>query len=334
MAQPAMSAAQLVAPDQEGLQRAGEVLRAGGLVAFPTETVYGLGAHALNGAAVEGIFRAKGRPSYNPLIVHVGDAAAARALATAWPEAAERLARAFWPGPLTLVLPKRPDVPDVVTAGLPSIALRVPAHPVALALLREAALPVAAPSANRSMQVSPTTAAHVARSLGDRVDLIVDGGATPLGIESTVLDLTGPEVVLLRPGTLTVPELEAVLGAPLAFPAPAGAAEAPRRSPGMLDRHYAPRAPVRLLPAAELTSAAREHAARGERTGALLLGAPEAAIAHPVRMAGSAAGYASHLYAALHMLDELACDVILVERPPAAPEWAGINDRLRRAATP
>jgi L-threonylcarbamoyladenylate synthase len=329
-----VSAPIVISPDREGLARAAEALLRGALVAFPTETVYGLGAHALDARAVEGIFLAKGRPSYNPLIVHVHEAAAARTLATIWPRAAERLAEAFWPGPLTLVLPKRDSVPDVVTAGLGSVALRVPAHPVALALLREAAIPVAAPSANRSMQVSPTTAAHVARSLGGRVELIVDGGATPLGIESTVLDLTGPDVVLLRPGTLTVPEIEDVLGARLSFPAPAGAAHTPRPSPGMLDRHYAPRAPVRLLAAGELPRVAEEHVARGERTGALLIHASEAGIAHPVRMHADASGYASHLYAALHMLDDLACDVILVERPPAAPEWAGVNDRLRRAATP
>ncbi|HEU0078380.1 MAG TPA: L-threonylcarbamoyladenylate synthase, partial [Longimicrobiaceae bacterium] len=173
-------------PDPAAIRRAAAVLRRGGLVAFPTETVYGLGASALDAEAVGRIFAAKGRPSYNPLIVHVADAEAARALAAEWSAAAERLAERFWPGPLTLVVPRRAEVPDAVTAGLPSVALRVPAHPVAHALLREADIPVAAPSANRSTEVSPTTAAHVERSLRGRVELILDGGPPPVGSESSV----------------------------------------------------------------------------------------------------------------------------------------------------
>ena len=199
-------------PDRATLRVAAVALRHGGLVAFPTETVYGLGAHALDEAAVARIYAAKGRPSYNPLIVHVTDAEAAKALVADWPTNAALLARAFWPGPLTLVLPKRGIVPDAITAGLPSVAVRVPAHPVALALLREARIPIAAPSANRCTELSPTTAAHVVESLGDVVDLIVDGGPTTVGIESTVVDLSGPAPRVLRPGMISAAQIAEVVG--------------------------------------------------------------------------------------------------------------------------
>ncbi|WP_420128705.1 L-threonylcarbamoyladenylate synthase [Longimicrobium sp.] len=323
-------------PDPEALRRAAEVLRGGGLVAFPTETVYGLGAHALDPAAVERIYTAKGRPSYNPLIVHVADAGAARALASAWPDEAERLAGAFWPGPLTLVLPKHDSIPLSVTAGLPSVALRVPAHPVAHALLALAGIPVAAPSANRSTGVSPTTARHVARSLGERVDVIVDGGPCPVGIESTVLSLAGPVPTLLRPGTISVDDLRPVIG-DVALPSSATEETAARPSPGMLDRHYAPRATVRILPHAERTRTLADAAQRvneGMRVGALLLeDAGDRRIAPVVRMPDDPAAYAARLYAALHELDDAGCDVILIDPPPDAPAWAGVRDRLRRAAT-
>lgn len=324
-------------PDAAVLRKAAETLRGGGLVAFPTETVYGLGAHALDPAAVNRIYEAKGRPSYNPLIVHVADARAARALASAWPDEAERLAAAFWPGPLTLVLPKNDSIPHSVTAGLPSVALRVPAHPVAHALLREAGIPVAAPSANRSTGVSPTTAGHVARSLGERVDVIVDGGPCPVGIESTVLSLAGLRPTLLRPGTISVDDLRPVIGE-VALPSSATDKTAARPSPGMLDRHYAPRATVRILPrdtrGRALADAGRQ-ADAGMRIGGLLLGdAGDPRIAPVVRMPDDPAGYASRLYAALHELDDAGCDVILADSPPDAPAWAGVRDRLRRAATP
>lgn len=320
----------------EGLREAARVLRAGGLVAFPTETVYGLGANALDAAAVQRIFAAKGRPSYNPLIVHVAHADAARALVRAWPEAAERLARAFWPGPLTLVLPKQPQVPDAVTAGLPTVALRVPAHPVALALLESCALPLAAPSANRFTQLSPTTAAHVARSLGERVDVILDGGPTSVGIESTVLDLSEGEPLLLRPGTLPLDRIESVVG-PVRAPARAPAGEAPRRAPGMLDRHYAPRAELRLFESAAREAAAARAAqatAAGGVVGALLLHPLDAPVQHPLVMPPDPAEYARRLYAALHTLDERGCSLILVEWPPADAAWLGVRDRLQRAAAP
>ena len=322
-------------PDPAALARAAAVLRGGGLVAFPTETVYGLGAHALDPAAVQRIYDAKGRPGYNPLIVHVPDAEAARPLAAVWPEAAERLAAAFWPGPLTLVLPKDAAIPDAVTAGLPSVALRVPAHPVARALLREAGVPVAAPSANRSTQVSPTTAGHVVRGLGDRVDVVLDGGPCPVGIESTVLSLAGPVPTLLRPGTVSADQLRQVVGE-VALPSAGPGAAAARPSPGMMDRHYAPRAEVRLVPRQgreRVLADAAEEVGRGRRIGGLLLAEPgDPRIAPVVRMPDDPAGYANRLYAALHEMDDAGCDAVLIDQVPGTPAWAGVHDRLRRAA--
>lgn len=321
-------------PDPAAIRQAAGTLKRGGLVAFPTETVYGLGAAALDPEAAARIFAAKGRPSYNPLIVHVADAAAARALAAEWSEDARRLAERFWPGPLTLVVPKRPEVPDPVTAGLPSVALRVPAHPVAHALLREAGIPVAAPSANRSTQVSPTTAAHVERSLGDRVDLILDGGPTSVGIESTVVSLVGGVPTLLRPGTISVEELRAVVGE-VALPSASAGGHAARPSPGMLDRHYAPRAELRLV---EPGRGASPMEAPGGWDGATAVMAL-AGHAYPagfrvVVMPTDAREYAARLYETLHRLDDEGFERILVELPPDTPEWAGVRDRLRRAAHP
>lgn len=324
------------AASRAALARAAAVLRAGGLVAFPTETVYGLGANALDAAAVARIFAAKGRPSFNPVIVHVPDADAARALVTAWPPAAARLAARFWPGPLTLVLPKRADVPDGVTAGLGAVGVRVPAHPVALALLREAALPIAAPSANRYTELSPTAAAHVERALGERVDLVLDGGPTTVGIESTVVDLAGDVPLLLRPGGVSLAELRDVVGEVRERAADPDAGDAPRPAPGMVERHYAPRA--RLLPfdAGSRDAAlaeARAAAARGETVGALLLGAAlDGEVAHPVRMPVDPAAYARDLYATLHALDDAGCALVLAERVPHGDAWAGVRDRLERGA--
>jgi L-threonylcarbamoyladenylate synthase len=226
----------------ESLEAAAAVLLAGGLVAFPTETVYGLGANAWNDEACRRIFAAKGRPADNPLIVHVADPDEARAVALTWPEVATAVVEAFWPGPLTVVLPAAARVPISVRAGLDTVAVRCPDHPVARALIRAAAVPLAAPSANRSGRPSPTTAQHVAEDLGDRVDLILDGGPTGIGVESTVIDLSVTPPVLLRPGGLAVEAIETVTG-PLARPAPGG----PARSPGMKYRHYAPDVPVILL---------------------------------------------------------------------------------------
>ncbi len=319
-------------PDRATLRVAAEALRHGGLVAFPTETVYGLGAHALDEAAVARIYAAKGRPSYNPLIVHVTDAEGAKALVSDWPRSAELLARAFWPGPLTLVLPKRDVVPHAITAGLGTVAVRVPAHPVALALLREARIPVAAPSANRFTELSPTTAAHVTESLGDVVDLVVDGGPTTVGIESTVVDLTGPTPRVLRPGMISAAQIADVVGSVNETPVPVEEGAA-RSSPGMVDRHYAPRARLllfdddtRAAAIAEATAAAVD----GARVGSLAFDPLPVSDARVMpRIAGA---YASRLYAELHALDELECDLVLVERVPAAAEWAGVRDRLERAA--
>jgi L-threonylcarbamoyladenylate synthase len=337
-------------PEPAAIAAAAELLRGGGLVAFPTETVYGLGANALDEAAVRRIFAAKGRPAYNPLIAHLPDAAAARALVADWPEAAARLAAAFWPGPLTLVLRKTTAVPALLTAGLDTVAVRVPAHPVARALLRAAAVPVAAPSANPFTRLSPTTAAHVAAGLGDRVDMILDGGATPLGIESTVVALTGDGPRLLRPGALGAAEVEAVLGRPLAGAGPAAAAAEARPAPGMLDRHYAPRAELRLfgdsprtpapdaatprLDRAGAVALLRAAAAAGRATGALLRTPLDAPVHHPIPLPDEPAGYGRLLYAALHSLDDAGCDLVLVELPPPDPAWSAVRDRLARAAHP
>jgi L-threonylcarbamoyladenylate synthase len=322
------------APDPSALADAALVLRRGGLVAFPTETVYGLGAHALDAHAVARIYQAKGRPAYNPLIVHVASASAARGLSSAWPAAADLLAERFWPGPLTLVVPKSPEIPHAVSAGLDTVGLRIPAHPVAHALLVAAGIPVAAPSANRSMGVSPTTAEHVRRSLGDAVDVIVDGGPCPVGIESTVLSLAGEVPTILRPGSIGADELREVLGrVEIASPSPSG--DAARPSPGMLDRHYAPRAEVRLFdPAArEAAFAKAVWAASDDRAVGVIAFAPASASgAEVVVMPADARGYAARLYAALHALDAAGCELIWIERVPDSPGWAGIRDRLRRAA--
>jgi L-threonylcarbamoyladenylate synthase len=320
-------------PDPRTLSHAGEILRSGGLVAFPTETVYGLGANALDATAVARIFDAKGRPAYNPLIVHVEDEEAARHLTAGWPHAATALARAFWPGPLTLVLPKAASVPDLVTAGLTSVALRVPAHPLAHALLRAAGVPVAAPSANRFTELSPTTAAHVRKGLGNRIDLILDGGPTDVGIESTVLDLTGAEPTLLRPGSISAAEIERVIG-----PIARGAdqlAESARPSPGMMDRHYSPKARLTLYPAGTAERILSDHA-RESKTGitlGVILNTPATVPTALVRVLGPGPErYARELYSTLHHLDDLGCRAIFVEGVPEQSEWDGVRDRLMRAA--
>ena len=322
--------------DQTVLDEGARVLRNGGLVAFPTETVYGLGAHALDPAAVARIYAAKGRPAYNPLIVHVASPAEAMQVVREWPPIAEHLAAAFWPGPLTMVLPRRPEVPDSVAAGLPTVAVRVPAHPVALALLRTARLPVAAPSANRSTEVSPTTARHVAKSLGDAVDLIIDGGPTTVGIESTVVDLSGGRPTILRPGVLGPAELEPVVGAvEIAAAAKQGA---PLPSPGMMDRHYAPRAHVRLYASHDANDrAAAVAAASGERSrggvvGALLTADAGLPADFTIRLGAEPRPYAAALYGALHELDDAGCTLILIERVPSDVSWMGVRDRLERAS--
>lgn len=326
-------------PEPHIIEQAARYLQAGLLVAFPTETVYGLGAHAMDPEAVARIYEAKGRPAWNPLIVHVAAADDVHAVAAEWPPDAQRLADAFWPGPLTLVVPRRPEVPDSVTAGLPSVAVRVPAHPVAHALLIAAGIPVAAPSANRSTELSPTRAEHVERTLGDRVAMILDGGPTTVGIESTVVDVSGDRPRLLRPGGISRQDLEAVVGA-LEQPADTPRDGAARPSPGMMERHYAPRARVVLFgpeSAGQVHRAIADEHARGGRTGVVAWsgrsGALESEATVVVTLPYDAAGYASELYATLHGLDDEGCTLVAVEAPPDEPGWEGVRDRLRRAST-
>lgn len=321
-------------PDRDVIARAARLVRDGGLVAFPTETVYGLGANALDANAVAGIFRAKGRPAGNPLIVHVADAESAKAIVAEWPDAAERLAARFWPGPLTLVLRRRPEIPDVVTAGGPTVAVRNPAHPVALALISAAGLPIAAPSANRSEQLSPTRAEHVALSLRGRVALILDGGPTAGGLESTVLALSAEGPVLLRPGLVTPADIEGVIG-PIRR-APVSSPSAPPSSPGMMPRHYAPRAPLEV--AAEADERVRDLLESGERVGWVtftsFVVAPSPDDLVCVTMPTNAIAYAAQIYDALHRLDAAGVTRIVVDCVPCDDSWLAIRDRLRRAATP
>lgn len=323
----------LVAATPDNIARAAALLRAGGLVAFSTETVYGLGASARDLAAVARVFAAKGRPADHPLIVHLAAAELLDEWARTVPEAARRLAAAFWPGPLTLVLPRRPEVADVITGGQDSVALRVPAHPVALSLLR-AAGPLVAPSANRFGRVSPTIAAHVRDELGSAVDLILDGGPCAVGLESSIVGLLGEAPVLLRPGAISPARLEAVLGQPVMLPHYcAGGAENPR-VPGALASHYAPATPLEVWPAGALAARADELAQRGLKVTVLAVG--EAAAlppsAHVEPMPADATGYARVLYATLRRLDNASHGVILVEAPPESPDWLAVRDRLARAA--
>lgn len=317
------------------IAQAARVLAAGGLVAFPTETVYGLGADAGSDAAVAGIFAAKGRPSDHPLIVHVPDAAAVPRFAAQVPPVAQRLMQAFWPGPLTLILPRKPGMGTAAAGGQDSIGLRCPAHPVAHALLLACAAldppvsGVAGPSANRFGRVSPTTAQHVASEFDDQL-LVLDGGATQVGIESAIVDCTRGVPVLLRPGTLTRTQIEAACGERLWLPDELPGA-APRAS-GTLESHYAPNAKVRLMDA------------KGLQTALDVLGPDAAAIAvyarttlrtrssHYRRMPDDAVETARQLFAVLRDFDAAGVKLIWVETPPDTPEWDGVRDRLRRAS--
>lgn len=303
------------------ISEAAEKLKTGEVVAFATETVYGLGADATNPAAVAKIYAAKGRPDFNPLICHIADLSQLDGLVTV-DERARRLAEAFWPGALTLVLPRRPDCPvaPAVSAGLPSLALRMPAHPQARELLRLVGRPVAAPSANRSGHVSPTTAQHVRDSLGPEI-AVLDGGPCPVGLESTVIGLVGPEPTLLRPGGVAAEEIERALGKPLVRPK-----DAKLESPGMLLKHYAPRLPVRLE-----TTAPQP----GKQEGLLSFGPPLSGFARvvPLSASGDLAEAAANLYAGLHELDqETGLDGIAVMPIPGHGLGQAINDRLTRAA--
>ena len=316
-------------PNPEILAEAAAILRAGRLVAFPTETVYGLGANALDAAAVARIYEAKGRPSYNPIIVHVAGVDDVHDVAREWSDRANALAEAFWPGPMTLVLPRRGVVPDIVTAGLDAVAVRVPAHPIAHALLVAARIPIAAPSANRSMELSPTTGKHVEKSLGNAVDMILDGGPTRVGIESTVIDVTSDVPTVLRPGTISIPEIERVVGRVATVSHVEGSAARP--SPGMMDRHYAPRARLVLAKANDVASIVERERAGGQRVGALVLTA-EVSGRSVVTMPANALAYASRLYTTLHSLDDSDCGVVVIEEVPDTPEWRGVRDRIERAS--
>jgi L-threonylcarbamoyladenylate synthase len=310
------------------------VINRGGLVAFPTETVYGLGADATNAAAVAGIFAAKGRPSYNPLIVHAADVTEAATCVTSWPDSAQTLVGRFWPGPLTIVLPKSQRIPDIVSAGLATVGVRVPAHPVAQALIRASGVPIAAPSANRSMHVSPTMGDHVTASLGGAPDLLLDAGPVSVGIESTVIDLSGAVPTVLRPGMISIEDLRAVLGrVEAATGSPKEGAAHP--SPGMMDRHYSPSARLRV--SAPGVDAATDMALAEESGGAkvvVLCRSPIAEDSFAVwRLPDSPNEYARVLYGMLHRADAEGYEVVIVEGVPDGAAWDGVRDRLRRAAT-
>jgi L-threonylcarbamoyladenylate synthase len=306
------------------LRRAAELLRRGRLVAFPTETVYGLGADASSREAIARLYEVKGRPGDHPVIVHFEDAQHAFAWASEVPEAAHKLAAAFWPGPLTLILKRAASVGDFVTGGQGTVGLRVPAHPLARELLAGFGGGLAAPSANRFGRVSPTTAQHVREDLGDDVDLVLDGGSCGVGIESTIVDLSRGRPVLLRPGRVTIAEIEAVLGEPVEMPD----AASPRVS-GSLPAHYAPRTPARLVGAAELGA---EIARLGAKAAVLAFGAPDERVDFWIRQPAEPALYAQSLYSSLRDLDATGSERILIESPPDTPEWRAVLDRLRRAA--
>lgn len=317
--------------DPSDIERAGLRLSAGELVVFPTETVYGLGARADVDAAVARIFEAKGRPTDHPLIVHVADAVAAQHFAAEWPDTAKRLANSFWPGPLTLIVARRPEVAAAAAGGQSSVGLRCPAHPVAQALLAAAKAQgvwgVAAPSANRFGRISPTTAEHVVSEF-DEALWVLDGGPCDVGIESTIIDCTREQPVLLRPGVLTREQLEAVLGQPLGTPD----AHSPRAS-GTLAAHYAPRAKLRLMPGDQIRAALDLLGASPLKLAVYsrsLSKAPSGVLLR--RMPQDAAAAARELFAVLRELDAEGRQLIWVEEPPATPEWEGVRDRLTRAS--
>jgi L-threonylcarbamoyladenylate synthase len=295
------------------IEQAARIVREGGLVVFPTETVYGLGANALDASAVRKVYALKGRPATSPLIVHVGSIEEAKELAEEWLPEAERLARQYWPGPLTIVVPKKAAIPDVVTAGLPTVGLRMPRHPVALELLRTAGVPIAAPSANRFTQLSPTTAEHVREAFGGETPFLLDGGPCEVGLESTVIAVTREGLEVLRPGMTQVSN---------AVAAAAGEGEA-HRSPGQHRKHYSPKTRIVLITHGHLPR---------EGKGAYLWLDYNAAAAGKQRMPEKPEEYAAALYSTLHKFDGQGFDWIAVELPPDVPEWAAIRDRLVRAA--
>ncbi len=332
-----------VHPEPETIAKAAELVRRGEVVAFPTETVYGLGASAIDGAAVAQIFTAKGRPSDNPLIVHVADRESLSSVVSVVPQSAEKLIERFWPGPLTLVLPKRETIPGEVTCGLQTVGVRMPAHPVALALIRAAGVPLAAPSANRSGRPSPTAAEHVLEDLAGRIPLVLDGGETGLGLESTVIDMTVDPPVLLRPGGVTLEQICAEIGPVEVASAVLGgdAGEAPR-SPGMKYAHYAPKAHVVLVEGPvlqmqeKIRDLSREYEDEGKRVGIMCSnesrGVYQAQVILEYGTREDLAGVASDLFSTLRAFDRHGVDVILAEGVPASGIGLAIMNRLRRAA--
>jgi L-threonylcarbamoyladenylate synthase len=323
------------APEKDVIDRAAALIRNGGIVAFPTETVYGLGGNALDAKAVKKIYDAKGRPDRNPLIVHVASLAQAHELTQKWSDEAENLAKEFWPGPMTLIFKKRPIVPDQVTAGLPTVALRMPSHPIAHALIESAECPIAAPSANPSTYVSSTMASHVQRTLGDRIDLIIDGGASDKGIESTVIDCSQGTCMILRPGPLSLQEIQKI--APHATQKIRAAHDAERLpSPGMMAKHYAPHAAVSLLTTGELLNALQR--AKATEKIACIVWSHEAVESarqttmFAIALPADPAMYAQEIYNALHRADDAAANRIFIEKVPDDDAWTAIRDRLARAS--
>ncbi|MCY2968536.1 MAG: L-threonylcarbamoyladenylate synthase [Planctomycetota bacterium] len=325
-------------PAREEITRAAAILRAGGIGGIPTETVYGLGADAFQPQALARVFDVKGRPHFDPLIVHLADIGWIDRVAREFPANARRLAERFWPGPLTLVVPKLPTVPDLATAGLETVAVRVPDHPVAHALIEEAATPIAAPSANLFGRISPTTAQHVVDQLGDKIDFVLDGGPCRVGVESTVILVQHNRLALLRPGGLTVEEVEACLGAVDWFdPVETAASRAGMVAPGMLPQHYAPRTPLTVVPEGEATGTATRWMKEQPnlQVGILALRTSSDAPTPYIEVLSSdgdlreaAAGF----FASLRRLDALALDRIVAERFPERGLGRALNDRLTRAA--
>jgi L-threonylcarbamoyladenylate synthase len=303
------------------VRRAAQILRAGGLVAFPTETVYGLGADAASEKAIARLYAVKRRPVDHPVIVHFASADDAFRWAAAVPQAARELAKKFWPGPLTLILKRSALAKDWVTGGQDTVGLRVPSHPVAQQLLKEFSGAIAAPSANRFGNVSPTTAAHVRDDLGKDVELVLEGGPSEVGIESTIVDLSGGSAVLLRPGRVSFEDLKRVIGS-----VELRTTNSPRHSGGM-QRHYAPRTPARMVPAHALD----KEISKGKSVAVLAFSRPDERVEFWLRMPREPHAYAQRLYAALRELDNAECEQILVEAPPDTAEWAAVRDRLQRA---
>lgn len=304
----------VLSPTPEAIQTAARLVREGGVVVLPTETVYGLACDALNAEAVRRVFEIKGRPSENPLIVHIASFEQLSLIAQNVPEIAKRFAEKFWPGPLTLVLPKKPDVPDVTTGGRPTVAVRIPRHPVALEVIRQARRPIAAPSANAFMALSPTSAQDIDPEILVDVDLVLDGGPCEVGLESTVIDLTDESPRILRPGIVTRAEIQALVGSPLGHVPPSEV----RKSPGMYRRHYAPNAAVEL--ATQIPPDAP----------ALVFQEPQ--NPSQIKMPRDPRAYAAVLYSALRRLDQSRPERIYVETPPDHPDWEAVQDRLKKAS--